>query len=629
MNSSTGIDVPNSCEFSCERMNNPGYRLIVCLIGLLVAGCGEQPAPLRPGAKKAAAARRAAPRTRAQAIAPRPSGLMPAFRMVGAESGLDFERYDDIRGERRILEANGGGAALLDFDGDGLLDVFLTNGCRLPLKLDDRRTPSALFRNLGDMRFESVAVPARLEEFGFATGCAVGDYDSDGFDDLYVAALGPDVLWRNNGDGTFTDITSDAGLAAPQWGSSVAFADVDGDGCLDLFVVNYLVESDESPRLCPNAASPDGHEQCPPAMFEGADDQLFLSDGAGRFIDATAAAGIAGSRGKGLGVLVSDLDGDGRSEIFVSNDGEANFLWVQVPEETPGPAGGGRSSGPGGLAFREQALASGIALNASGYAQANMGIAAGDYDANGTLDLFITTFFGDTNTLYANRGKLMFEDVTRTTRLAATTRDKLGFGTAFLDTDNDGWLDLLVANGHVDDRTWMELGEPYRMRPQLFRNAGDGTFADVSNWSGEYFRKEWLGRAVAIGDLDRDGRIDAVVSHQLGPSLVLHNESPAGNAAIVLRLVGVRSNRDGYGARVELLDAGRAVVRELVSGGSFQSASAPELHIGLAGGRQATIRIRWPSGAVETHEAVSAGRLVVVEGHTAAANPASAASGEH
>jgi len=535
--------------------------------------------------------------------------------MIGRESGLAFERNDDIRGLRRILEANGGGVALFDFDRDGRLDVFLTNGCRLPLKLDDRRSPSELFRNLGGMQFQAVAGLAALAQFGYATGCAVGDYDADGFDDLYVAALGPDTLWRNQGDGTFADVTAPAGTHAPQWGSSAAFADINGDGHLDLYVVNYLAESDESPKLCPNPGSPDGYMQCPPAMFDGADDVLFLSDGAGHFVDATDSAGIAGLRGKGLGVVISDFDGDGRPEIFVANDGEANFLFVPLSADRA-------SSDPGSppkLKFRDQALSSGVGLNESGYAQANMGIAAGDYDANGTLDLFITTFFGDTNTLYSNRGGLVFEDVTRNAKLAATTRNKLGFGTAFLDADNDGWLDLIVANGHVDDRTWMAHGEPYRMRPQIYRNAGDGTFADVSDWSGDYFRREWLGRGVATGDLDRDGKIDAVVSHQLAPSVGLKNETPTDHAALVLCLVGVASNRNGYGTRVTVLDeetpeAGTSAVRELIGGGSFQSASAPEIHIGLGTIRRAAIRIRWPSGKVETHADLVPGVWTAVEG---------------
>ena len=596
-------------------------KLIACVAFLtIVSGCGDGPAaPQNEVPAAQTSTRGSSPNVRR---APdknkvlKPAGTLPAFRMVGVESGFDFSRNDDIQGHRRIIEANGGGAAMFDFDGDGRLDVFMTNGCRLPLRLDGRDTPSELFHNLGNMQFERVTSASGLMQFRYATGCAVGDYDADGFDDLYIAAFGPGGLWRNNGDGTFDDVTSETGTAVPKWSTSVAFADVDGDGSLDLYVANYLAESDSSPKLCPNPASPDGYEQCPPAMFDGVDDVLFLSNGAGQFVDVTAAAGIAGTAGKGLGVVICDFNGDGRPEIFVANDGEANFLFVQAVE-TAAASGAAPMAVGGNLNFRDEAPLSGVALDASGHAQANMGIAAGDFDANGTIDLFVTTFFGDKNTLYANRGKLLFEDVTRPSRLGATTRNKLGFGTAFLDVDNDGWLDLFTANGHIDDRTWMPHGEPYRMRPQLFRNERDGSFVEVSEWSGDYFHKEWLGRGVAVGDLDRDGKVDAVVSHQLDRSIAIHNETPTDHQSLVLRFVGTTSNRSGYGVRVEVVDAEPRVFRELTGGGSFQSGSAAELHIGLGIKGHATLKIQWPSGIIDLHRELQPGTWLLIEGGSA------------
>jgi hypothetical protein len=579
---------------------------LVC--GFMLAGCGGEQKDSAASAVTPAARPGGRPRRSAPA---RPPLREPrfVFREVAAEAGLAFERYDDIRGQRRIIEANGGGVALFDFDGDGLLDVFLTNGCRLPRKGDDHATPSQLFRNRGEMRFVRVTDEARLAQFGYATGCTVGDYNGDGFDDLYVAAFGVNTLWRNNGDGTFGDVTAATGTRVSKWSTSAAFADLNGDGHLDLYVVNYLEESAETPRLCPNPASPDGYEQCSPALFEGADDVLFLSDGAGGFVDVSEAAGIAGRRGKGLGVVIADLDHDGRQEIVVANDGEANFLFVPAPVTAERSRAGQLPA----IRYSEEGLSHGVALNASGYAQANMGIAAGDCDGNGTLDLFITTFFGDTNTLYANHGGLSFEDMTRTARLGAGLRNKLGFGTVFFDVDNDGWLDLLIANGHVDDRTWMTHGDPYRMRPQLFQNDGDGLFTDVSESSGEYFHKEWLGRGLAVGDLDRDGKLDAVVNQQLAPSIALHNETPTKNGALVIRLAGTISNRNGFGAWIEVVGSRRTLVRELVGGTSFQSASAPEIHAGF-GDAEGIIRIHWPAGLVDEHADLRAGSWIAVEG---------------
>lgn len=600
---------------------------IGCGLGLsllIAAGCHDAVKPavsparnLASGSTEASAPPDATPDTATSPSPTRPGGVLPSFRMVDRDSGFDFRRNDDIQGQHRILEANGGGVALFDYDRDGLLDIFMTNGCRLPLKLNDRSSPSELFQNRGAVQFEKRSRPAQLLQFGYSCGCAVGDYDSDGFDDLYLTALGPDALWHNNGDGTFTNTTNQSGIHAPQWGSSAAFADLNGDGHLDLYVVNYLEESDESPKLCPNPASPDGLEQCPPAMFEGAPDLLFLSDGEGHLVDVTRDAGLGKFRGKGLGIVICDFDHDSRVEIYVANDGEANFLFV--PEPLVGEGSGPRGAKFPLVKFTERALYSGCALSESGYAQAGMGVAAGDYDSNGMVDLFITHFYGDTNTLYANRGRLTFEDVTRSNILGVSSRSKLGFGTEFCDVDNDGWLDLIVANGHIDDRTWLTHNEPYRMQPQVFRNERHGNFIETSNWSGDYFHQQWLGRGLAVGDLDHDGKLDAVVSHQLGHSVVLHNITATSNRSMTFSLVGTNSNRNAYNARIELItpaevEAGVAIIRHLHGGGSFQSASATEIHLGIGDKQPTGIRISWPSGLVETHSELTVGRWTLVEG---------------
>lgn len=533
-----------------------------------------------------------------------------SFRIVGAESGLDFVRFDDISGQRRILETNGGGVALLDFDRDGLVDVFLTNGCELPRQADDQRTPSALFINR-HLKFENVSAHSTMLQFGYSYGCAIGDFNHDGFDDLYLTQLGRNALWVNNGDGTFTDATETVGGSVPAWSSSAAFADVNGDGWLDLYVVNYVDESDNPATLCPNPNSPDGYQGCSPAIFDGVDDVLFLGDGQGGLHDQSSAIGISGHPGKGLGVVISNLDQKGLPEIYVANDGEANSLFVAESEnslDSSTSLGNERT-----VRFEERALPSGLALNEQGFAQASMGIAIGDVDANGLADLFLTHFFGDTNTLYLNESELMFRDATRESGLGAASRQSLGFGTVFIDDDSDGRLDLFVANGHVDDRTWLTVSEPYKMRPQFFRNGGKSRMIDVSMQSGDYFERAWIGRGVASGDLNRDGKPDLVVSHQLGPSVLLLNESETTNNSLTLQLIGTKSNRNGIGARVEILDGDMTVVRELVGGGSFQSASTPEIHIGLGGHSTASIRLTWPSGAVAEFSDVHAGHWVIVE----------------
>lgn len=583
------------------------------LLAIAAVGCGTAPATSRPieenAAEKASGSAAPAKPVSKSPAKTRPDGTLPEFRMVGKEAGFDFERYDDIRKLHRILEANGGGVGLLDIDNDGWTDIFMTNGCRLPLKDDDRRTRCELFHNQGSMKFQNQTQNSGLVQHGYTHGCTVGDFDNDGFDDLYVTAYGHNAMWHNNGDGTFVDVTDVTGTDVKHWSSSAAFADVNGDSFLDLYVVNYLEESDESPKLCRRPDSPDGLEQCPPVMFEGVDDVLFLSDGAGRFVDVTAFAGIANRKGKGLGVVVSDLDQDGRPEIFVANDGQANFLFVptsQAPVEFGSPITGFR--------YEERALVSNVALSEAGYAQANMGIAAGDYDASGTTDLFITHFYADTSTLYTNRGGLMFEDATRSSKLGPPSRSRLGWGAAFCDVDSNGWLDLIVANGHVDDRTWMRHEEPWKMRAQVFRNEGAGSFSDVSDWAGDYFQQDWLGRGLAIGDLDRDGKPDGVFSNQLGPSQITRNTTATGNQSVVISLVGTACCRCGYGVRIEVLDTIPRVFRELVGGGSFQSSSAKEIHLGLGAASRATLRVTWPSGTVQTLEDVSAGSWILIEG---------------
>ncbi|MCA9054598.1 MAG: VCBS repeat-containing protein, partial [Planctomycetaceae bacterium] len=435
------------------------------------------------------------------------------FRRAPRTSGFDFERFDDISPQRRILETNGGGVGLIDFDRDGWLDLFLTNGCRLPVRVDDGSTPSELYRNRVGTSFQRCSVAARMIQTGLCNGCAIGDVNSDGFDDLYVSAYGPNTLWINQGDGTFAPSLDSGASGRGHWSTSIALADLNRDGHLDLYVVNYLAESDDPSRLCPAPDAPTGYWTCAPPVFDGVPDELLLSDGAGRYVDASQAAGLHALPGKGLGVVVAGLDSDGAAgAIYVANDGQPNYLLI------PRAADGGSAESSMSIACDEIGLLAGIAVNALGLAEASMGVAAGDADGDGRIDLLLTHFSQEMNTLYLNRGSLQFEDAARSSRLGPASLDRLAWGTELVDVDNDGWLDLLTINGHVEDRTTATDPEPYAMRPQLFLNQGEARFMDVSSTCGEYFNSEWVGRGLATGDLNRDGLVDAVVSHQRSPS---------------------------------------------------------------------------------------------------------------
>ncbi len=513
------------------------------------------------------------------------------FKKLDATSGIDFTREDDISGQRRIFESTGGGVGVIDYDNDGWLDLVFTGGCKLPIVPGPQKATCGVFRNLGHEQFRSAASESRLLQAGFCQGIAIGDFDNDGFDDAYITAFGQNSLWHNCGDGTFEDITEVAGVSMSSWSTSCAFADLNADGNLDLFVVTYLKESAESPLQCVNPRSPDGFDQCPPSKFQGVDDAVFLGNGAGGFSDASRAVGLVGLKGKGLGLVIGDLDGVLGPEIYVANDGEANFLFsVKVNDDKS-------------VVLQDRAMLAGAALTRSGYAQASMGVAAGDYDGNGTTDLFVTNFYGDSDTMYKNNNGFNFEDVTRSTGLAGPSRITLGWGTAFVDLDNDGQLDLAVTNGHVEDRRWNGLNEPYQMLPQIFRNEGGGKFSDVSRHAGEYFNTKWLGRGLAYGDFNRDGKIDLAVSHQLAPSAVLCNQTNVLQNMSRIQLIGTTSNRNAIGAKLEILDSqgNVSLSRESMAATSFQSSSSHEIYLPKLNKPQ-IIRTTWPSGRIQTFE---------------------------
>lgn len=530
------------------------------------------------------------------------------FRELGPESGFSFTRYDDMKGQRRILEVNGGGSAVVDFDLDGQLDVFMTNGCRLPLKDDTRETPGRLFRNQGNMTFADCSQPSTLMQYGFGCGCAVADTNHDGFEEIYVTTVRGNQFWSNNGDGTFSETASINDSAGGLWGSSAAFADLNADQNLDLYIANYLLVSDETPKLCPEPKSPDRHIACTPAMFVGLPDTLYLSNGQGTWVNASSSIERGDFDGKALGVVVSDWNLDGTPEVFVANDGQPNFL---LKVEAVGP---NSVTHLPDVRLSDVGVAANVALNDEGAAQANMGIAAEDFDRDGLRDVFVTHFYRETNTLYRNCSNgelLLFEDATQHSELGLPSLNHLGFGVTGIDIDNNGWNDLLIANGHLEDRTWFDADQPYRMTTQLFENRKDGTFREVTASGGEYFLKPRLGRAVAAGDLDRDGRVDVVISNQLDPSAILHNDTVAQGKSLTLRMYGTVCSRTPIGARVTVKGVTPVLWQELVGGGSFQSANANELHLGGLQDQPYDIEIRWPDGTSETVSGLTPGTWII------------------
>ncbi len=522
------------------------------------------------------------------------------FRDAAETSGLRFVFDHGPSSLRQLPETMSGGVATFDYNGDGLLDVYVVQGGPFPFKPDNPPIPGdRLFRNVGDGSFVDATVEAGLPPFskGYGHGVAVGDYDNDGHPDLFVTRFDAYTLLRNRGDGRFEDVTEAAGLAGPKgWPTSACWADLDRDGDLDLYVCHYMKWDVNNPVVCRNDKGEPLY--CDPGKAPAEPDRLYRND-AGKFIDATEAAGLVDKDGRGLGVIAADFDDDGVVDLFVANDGTANDLL--------------RNEGkPGTLRFREVAHESGVAANADGGYHAGMGIACGDLDGDGKLDLIVTNFFGEAATLYQGLGGGLFTDRTSDSGLGAATRHRLGFGIAFLDADNDGLPDVAIANGHVNDnRPYF----PYAMPPQLLRNRGAGRLVDVSKTSGEPWNLPQLGRGLAVADMDNDGRVDVLIVNQGKPLTYLHNQSPPARS-LTVQLQAVATQHEAVGAKVVVNAAGRRQTAWKTAGGSYQSAGDPRFHFGLGTAEKVdSIEVRWPSGKTETWKDIPADRAVVlVEG---------------
>ena len=509
-----------------------------------------------------------------------PTSVPFHFVDATAESGLDFTNVSGTPAQEHVLESMSTGAAFLDYDGDGFQDLFVVSGTRLAGAVADAR--NRLYRNVaGDAqaarRFREVA--ADFGAPGWGMGCAAGDYDNDGEVDLYATYWGANRLYRNDG-GFFSEVGAAAGVDDGRWGSSAAFGDLDADGWLDLYVANYLAFDLERPPGGGGKCLYKGMEVfCGPAYAPRQADVLYRNLSGGRFADVSASTGISSTRLPALGVVFGDLDGDGDQDLYVANDGEPNLLY--------------RNDGAWRLV--NIAASVGLAYNAHGMAQAGMGAHAGDYDGDGDLDLFVTNFSDDYNTLYRNDGG-RFADVTEVSGLGQTALPHMGWGTGFVDFDNDGWLDLFVANGHLHPELDRGFSGLFYAQPNLIYRNRAGIYTEIAAVSGAVWGIEKVSRATAVGDYDNDGDADLFVMNLNDAPTLLRNESRGGNW-VGLELTGVESNADGIGARVRLRAGARYLVREVQRGYGFQGQNDVRLLFGLGNYQRVDeIEIRWPSG---------------------------------
>jgi hypothetical protein len=538
------------------------------------------------------------------AQAPRPASAVPEilFRDIRQEAGITFSHHAAPE-KKYIVESMSGGVALLDYDDDGRTDIYFVDSLTVETASDPRAARSALYRNLGQGKFADVTDKAGVGHPGWGMGVCTADVDGDGREDIYVTALGQNRLYRNNQDGTFTDIAEKAGLLAGGWSAGCGFADYDRDGDLDLFVSRYIkVDLKSLPefgkgKTCQYRGVA---VQCGPRGLPGEGDLLFRNEGNGTFAEVGEKAGVSDKAAHfGLGIAWFDQNDDGWPDLYVANDSTASFLYLNQKDGT----------------FLESGFPMGVAVSQDGGEQGCMGVALGDYDRSGRFSLYITTFAEEYKPLYRNEGT-HFADVSFRSKTAASSLPYVGWGTAFFDYDNDGWQDIIAANGHVYpqiDKAQLGASAGYRQRRLLYHNRGDGTFDEVATRYGPVLTEERVSRGLAVGDLDDDGRLDVVINDLDGTPQVLHNEWPTPGHWLLVRLRGKGKNTNAIGAVLTLKSGATTQKRLVQSGTSYISQDDMRQHFGLGALKQAdSLEVRWPDGTVSTLANVPADRVLEI-----------------
>ncbi len=520
------------------------------------------------------------------------------FVNVSPQSGIDFQHVNGASPDRHLYEIMSGGGLFFDYDNDGWLDVFLVDGGSLTNAATDKTARHRLYRNRGNGTFQDASASSGLTHVGYGMGACAADVNNDGWLDLYVTSVGTNALYQNNAGKGFTDVTRAAGVGgSPMFSASCAFADVDRDGDVDLFVVNYVDARVDNNTFCGDVGRK-YRIYCHPLTFAALRNTLYRNNGSGVFTDVSKETGVLDHRGNGLGVTFGDYDDDGWVDAFVANDSTPNFLFHN----------------DAGKRFSETALLAGVSVASDGMPRAGMGTDFGDYDGDGDLDLFVSNHELEAHTLFRNLGKGLFEDATFPSGVGPATLPYVGFGSAFVDYDNDADLDLGIVNGHVmNSPGHVRPGATEAQRKLLLRNNGGGRLTDIGRQSGSGFASEKVGRTLVAGDIDNDGDLDLLVTNNGGTAELLRNEGGTGNNSVLIRLVGTKSNRSAVGARVRTTAGGTTQVREVKAGSSYLGQNDLRVHVGLGKAERIDrLEVRWPNGQNEVVEGATANQILTI-----------------